>query len=67
MTDLASYPDLLTPAFVACNTNVGGGLVKLITCNDVPGCWVDMCRSGTFLLYSCEAAFWAQKHCCPML
>ena len=34
--DLASYPDLLTPAFVACGTNVGEGPVKLITCNDVP-------------------------------
>ena len=27
--DLASYPGLLTPAFVACGTNVGEGLVKL--------------------------------------
>jgi len=26
---LASYPGLLTPAFVACNTNTGEGLVKL--------------------------------------
>ena len=26
---LASYPGLLTPAFVACNTNAGEGLVKL--------------------------------------
>ena len=26
---LASYPGLLTPAFVACSTNVGEGLVKL--------------------------------------
>jgi len=41
---LASYPGLLTPAFVACSTNVGEGLVKLITCNDVPDVW----RSGTF-------------------
>jgi len=32
-----SYPGLLTPAFVACSTNTGEGLVKLITCNDVPG------------------------------
>ena len=37
---LASYPGLLTPVFVACSTNTGGGLVKLITYNDVPGCWV---------------------------
>ena len=34
---LASYPGLLTPVFVACSTNVGTGLVKLITCSDVPG------------------------------
>jgi len=34
---LASYPGLLTPAFVACSTNAGEGLVKLITCSDVPG------------------------------
>jgi len=27
--NLASYPDLLAPAFVACSTNVGEGLVKL--------------------------------------
>ena len=26
---VASYPGLLTPAFVACSTNVGEGLVKL--------------------------------------
>jgi len=34
--DLASYPGLLTPAFVACGTNVGEGPVKLNMCNDVP-------------------------------
>ena len=28
-TKLASYPGLLTPAFVACSTNAGEGLVKL--------------------------------------
>ena len=33
--DLASYPGLLTPAFAACSTNAGEGLVKLITCNDI--------------------------------
>jgi len=27
--ELASYPGLLTPAFVACSTNTGEGLVKL--------------------------------------
>jgi len=26
---VASYPGLLAPAFVACSTNVGEGLVKL--------------------------------------
>jgi len=31
------YPGLLTPAFVNCSSNVGEGLVKLITCNDIPG------------------------------
>ena len=34
---LASYPGLLTPAFVAYSTNSGEGLAKLIMCNDVPG------------------------------
>jgi len=34
---VASYPGLLTPAFVACSTNAGEGLAKLIMCNDVPG------------------------------
>jgi len=33
----ASYPGLLSPAFVTCSTNTGEGLVKLIMCNDVPG------------------------------
>ena len=27
----------------------------------LPGCWVDMWRSGTFLLYSSKAAFWNQE------
>jgi len=35
--DLALYPGLLTPVLVICSTNAGEGLVKLITCNDVPG------------------------------
>jgi len=26
---IASYPGLLTPAFIACSTNAGEGLVKL--------------------------------------
>jgi len=45
---LASYPGLLTPVFVTCSTNMGEGLLGLITCNDVPGHWGDMWRSGTF-------------------
>jgi len=28
-TELASYPGLLTPTFVACNASAGEGLVKL--------------------------------------
>ena len=44
----ALYPGLLTPVFVACSTNAREGLVKLITCSDVPGCWMDIWRSGTF-------------------
>ena len=50
----------LTPAFVTCSTNVGGGLVKLITCNDIPGRWVDVWRSGTFILYT-TAVKWLSK------
>ena len=45
---LALYPGLLTSVFVAYSTNVGEGLVKLITCSDVPGHLVDVWRSGTF-------------------
>jgi len=37
----SSYLGLLTPASVACSTNVGRGLVKLIACSDIPGCWVE--------------------------
>jgi len=59
--NLASYPSLLTPAFVACSINTEEGLVKLIICNDVPGRWVDMWGSGTFLLYSCKVAFESKK------
>ena len=53
---LTLYPGIFTPVFVACSTNVGEGLVKLITCNDILGHWVDVLRSCTFLLYSCKAA-----------
>ena len=51
---LASHPGLLTSAFIAFRTNVGKP-GKLVTCNDVPGCRVDVWRSGTFLLYSAGA------------
>ena len=56
---VASYPGLLAPAFVACSTNAGEGLVKLSHVQ-----WhtyLDVWRSGTFLLYSCKAAFWIQE------
>ena len=43
---LASYPDLLMPVFVA---NMGEGLIKLITCSDVPGHWMNVWRNSTFL------------------
>ena len=33
----ALYPGLLTPASVTSSANAGEDLVKLITCNDVPG------------------------------
>ena len=45
---LASYPVLLAQAFVAGSTNAGERPGKLITCSGVPGCWVDVWRSGTF-------------------
>ena len=54
---LASYPGLLTPAFVACSTNAGGGLVKLVTVMTYLEVW----RSGTFFLYSCKAASESKK------
>jgi len=49
-SDLASYPGHLTPAFVACRTSVGKGLVELIARNDVhvPGYCLDTWRSGIF-------------------
>ena len=45
---LASFPGLLTPAFVACSTNTGEGLVKLVTCSDVGERYMDEWKSGTF-------------------
>ena len=53
---VALYPGLLAPAFVACSTNMGDGLVELITCSGIPS--MEAC---TFLLYSCKAAFWTQE------
>jgi len=49
LINLASYPGLLDPVVIACITNAGEGLLKLITCNDVPWHWVNVWRSGTFL------------------
>jgi len=49
---LVSYPGLLTPVFVACSTNVGEGLIKLIMCSDVPGCWVEEWVIPSVQLYS---------------
>ena len=40
---IASYPDLLTPVFVTCNTNVGGCLLKFVMCSAKPGRWVPEC------------------------
>ena len=45
---VASYSDLLTLELVACNTNVQESLVKIVMYSDVPGCWMDVWRSGTF-------------------
>ena len=38
---VASYPGLPTPVFVACTTNMREGLVKVVMCSDIDGCWVD--------------------------
>jgi len=36
---VVSYPGLLTPAFVACSTNMGKAWCKTQSCaDDVPGC-----------------------------
>ena len=45
---IASFPGLLTPAFVAC---VREGLVIPVMCCDIRGRWVD--RSGTFPVTVC--------------
>ena len=54
----ASYLGLFALAFV---TWCGESLVKLVMCSDVPGCLGGAWKSGTFLLYSCEVAFWTQE------
>ena len=66
------YTGLLGPLFnfITLITNVGKeGLVKFVVCNDVPGHQVEMLRSGTCLLYSCEQLSELEKHCqdCLML
>ena len=43
---MLASPGLLTPAFVACSTNAGDGLVKPFSCSVVHGRWVD--GKGTF-------------------
>jgi len=45
---IALNPGFLTLAFVACSTNIGEGLAKLITYSGIPGRWVDVWRIGTF-------------------
>jgi len=36
-SDVASFPGLLPPVFVTCSTDVGEGLLRLITYSDIPG------------------------------
>ena len=55
---VASYPGLLTPAFVACGTNTGGGLVKLITCNDVR----ETCGGGHIPSVQLKSALWNSRN-----
>jgi len=52
---IASYPGLLTPAFVACSTHAGEGLVSRAMM------YLDVWKNGTILLYNCKAAFWIQE------
>ena len=57
---VALYTGFFAPVFVACSTNAKECLVK--TRHMQWRTWMlDMWRSGMFLLYSCEAAFWARK------
>jgi len=57
LSDLASYPGLLTPVFFACRTNAGEGLVKL---SQVQWCtW--MCGGMTHSQKNCKwACYWSQ-------
>ena len=50
---LASFPGLLTPAFIT-STDAGGGLVILVTCSDVQGRWACGGVEHSF----CTAAGW---------
>ena len=58
---IASFPGLLMPVFVTCSTNAGEGLVKLVMCSDIGGRYVDVRKSGVFLLYSSGMPFWTQE------
>jgi len=51
-TNLASYPGLLASAFIACSTNVGEGKTESRGMT-----YLDVWRSGTFLLHTCKEAF----------
>jgi len=55
---LALYPGLLSPASVACSTNTDRGRPGKTESRGMT--YLDVWRSGTFLPYSCEAAFWIQ-------
>ena len=55
LVQVASYPGLLAPAFVACSTNAGEGLHGKTESRGMT--YLNVWRSGTFLLYSCKAAF----------
>jgi len=43
--------------FVVCSINEEESLVELNMCSDLPGRWVEVWRSGTFVVYSCKVAF----------
>ena len=56
---LTPHPGFLTPAFVACSTNVK---VELVTCNNIPGYWLDMWKSGTFFRIAVKRLSEPKKH-----